>query len=151
MISETSLGLGNESPEETFFSPGRFVAGSKQNGGSLRIEGKRYAPHPATGIEAQFLHVDVTYTDQGVGIRATQLRAVNFEKPGSCKEPVLYRFRKIVELAFKFRMKLNGPFHCCSILLTEYNAKTITERLKSDGDRGQQKFQLMIVAAARHF
>ena len=114
-----------------------FIAREKENGLTLRVEGKSHAPFAVRRTETQFLHIRVTGIVQRIDARPSQLRPESLEEPGMGKNLGTHGRRQFLELWFKLVTDFNIPSHRLIMTWNTYVVKIILARCPArESDRG---------------
>ena len=111
MAVETVVGLPDHLAVESFFARLGFIAGNEQDRLPLRVEGESHPSFAIRRAEAQFLHVRVAGSVQGIGAGAPQLRPELLEQASQRQHLRLHVFVQFGELRFKLVADLNNPAH----------------------------------------
>ena len=118
MRLKARIGFVNQLPIKPLLAHAGYVPGDEQNRVAPGIEGKGHAPHSVRGIKAQFLHIAVTRSLQGIHPRPAQLRTKLFEQPSVRQNLILDVDWELIPFRFQLICEVDIPARCLLWLLS---------------------------------
>src|ERR1043166_4118029 len=109
------MGLRVQALVETVLAHSRLVAGHKQDGVAVRIEGKSHAPDAARCIETKLLQVGVSGALERIAVRPPKPWAVLPKQLCARKQLILHGRFEGGELALELVFEADDPWHPYSL------------------------------------
>jgi hypothetical protein len=108
---------------EAILAAARFVSGNKQYGLPGRIEGECYAPNATGGLESKLFQIGVFRPLQGIHLRTSKLRSIDFEKLDASENRILNRFVEKQELLLELVRQPNDSRHQYSLKAINFKSQ----------------------------